>query len=55
LWSFPDMKRTAQEMYWLTNRSQWPDSHTSDSLSPLRGKGEQKFDRFVNLVATKWN
>jgi hypothetical protein len=24
----------------------------SDSLSPRRGEGEQKFDRFVNFVAT---
>jgi len=27
----------------------------SDSLSPLRGEREQKFDRFVNFVTTKWN
>ncbi len=24
----------------------------SDSLSPLRSEGEQRFDRFVNLIAT---
>jgi hypothetical protein len=35
------------------------ETYKLETPSPLagrfRGEGEQKFDRFVNFVATKWN